>query len=122
MRTRKELASKRSRSIKTDFIKAQGNPEEELETVEKDIHKKQEELLKIWMNPEETARTSGKKYLRQRKKAKKPRSELKECSEECSAMEHDLELKQTLTAQQSLEMADDTGKAKQHSELSLRLT
>lgn len=40
---RKELASKKEAvRIKTDFIKAQGNPEEELETVEKDIHKKQE--------------------------------------------------------------------------------
>lgn len=42
---RKELASKKEAvRIKTDFIKAQGNPEEELEEVEHNIHKNQEEL------------------------------------------------------------------------------
>lgn len=122
---RKELASKKEAvRIKTDFIKAQGNPEEELETVEKDIHKKQEELE----NLDESRRKlleRQEKISEAEKESEKARSELKECSEECSAMEHDLEYsKQTLTAcNNPLEMADVIReKAKQHSELSLQLS
>lgn len=122
---RKELASKKEAvRIKTDFIKAQGNPEEELETVEKDIHKKQEELE----NLDESRRKlleRQEKISEAEKESEKARSELKECSEECSAMEHDLEYsKQTLTACNNLlEMADVIReKAKQHSELSLQLS
>lgn len=122
---RRELASKKEAvRIKTDFIKAQGNPEEELETVEKDIHKKQEELE----NLDESIRKlleRQEKISEAEKESEKARSELKECSEECSAMEHDLEYsKQTLTACNNLlEMADVIReKAKQHSELSLQLS
>ena len=122
---RKELASKKEAvRIKTDFIKAQGNPEEELETVEKDIHKKQEELE----NLDESRRKlleRQEKISEAEKESEKARSELKECSEECGAMEHDLEYsKQTLTACNNLlEMADVIReKAKQHSELSLQLS
>lgn len=122
---RKELASKKEAvRIKTDFIKAQGNPEEELETVEKDIHKKQEELE----NLDESRRKlleRQEKISEAEKESEKARSELKECSEECSAMEHDLEYsKQTLTACNNLlELADVIReKAKQHSELSLQLS
>ena len=122
---RKELASKKEAvRIKTDFIKAQGNPEEELETVEKDIHKKQEELE----NLDESRRKlleRQEKISEAEKESEKARSELKECSEECSVMEHDLEYsKQTLTACNNLlEMADVIReKAKQHSELSLQLS
>lgn len=122
---RKELASKKEAvRIKTDFIKAQGNPEEELETVEKDIHKKQEELE----NLDESRRKlleRQEKISEAEKESEKARSELKECSEECSAMEHDLEYsKQTLTACNNLlEMADVVReKAKRHSELSLQLS
>lgn len=122
---RKELASKKEAvRIKTDFIKAQGNPEEELETVEKDIHKKQEELE----NLDESRRKlleRQEKISEAEKESEKARSELKECSEECSVVEHDLEYsKQTLTACNNLlELADVIReKAKQHSELSLQLS
>lgn len=122
---RKELASKKEAvRIKTDFIKAQGNPEEELETVEKDIHKKQEEME----NLDESRRKlleRQEKISEAEKESEKARSELKECSKECSVMEHDLEYsKQTLTACNNLlEMADVIReKAKQYSELSLQLT
>ena len=122
---RKELASKKEAvRIKTDFIKAQGNPEEELETVEKDIHKKQEELE----NLDESRRKlleRQEKISEAEKESEKARSELKECSEECSAMEHDLEYsKQTLTACNNLlEMADVIReKAKEYSKLSLQLS
>lgn len=122
---RKELASKKEAvRIKTDFIKAQGNPKEELETVEKDIHKKQEELE----NLDESRRKlleRQEKISEAEKESEKARSELKECSEECSAMEHDLEYsKQTLTACNNLlEMADVIReKAKEYSKLSLQLS
>ena len=96
---RKKLASKKEAvRIKTDFIKAQGNPEEELETVEKDIHKKQEELE----NLDESRRKlleRQEKISEAEKESEKARSELKECSEECSVVEHDLEYsKQTLNS------------------------
>lgn len=122
---RKELASKKEAvRIKTDFIKAQGNPKEELETVEKDIHKKQEELE----NLDESRRKlleRQEKISEAEKESEKARSELKECSEECSVMEHDLEYsKQTLTACNNLlEMADVIReKAKEYSKLSLQLS
>lgn len=122
---RKELASKKEAvRIKTDFIKAQGNPKEELETVEKDIHKKQEELE----NLDESRRKlleRQEKISEAEKESEKARSELKECFEECSAMEHDLEYsKQTLTACNNLlEMADVIReKAKEYSKLSLQLS
>lgn len=122
---RKELASKKEAvRIKTDFIKAQGNPKEELETVEKDIHKKQEELE----NLDESRRKlleRQEKISEAEKESEKARSELKECSEECSAMEHDLKYsKQTLTACNNLlEMADVIReKAKEYSKLSLQLS
>ena len=122
---RKELASKKEAvRIKTDFIKAQGNPEEELETVEKDIHKKQEELE----NLDESRRNlieRQEKISEVEKESEKTRSDLKECSEEYSAMANDLDhSKQTLTACNNLlELADTIReKAKQHSELSLQLS
>lgn len=114
---RKELASKKEAvRIKTDFIKAQGNPEEELETVEKDIHKKQEELE----NLDESRRNlieRQEKISEVEKESEKTRSDLKECSEEYSAMANDLDhSKQTLTACNNLlELADTIReKAKQH--------
>ena len=55
--------------------------------------------MKIWMNPEENCSNVRKKVSEAEKESEKARSELKECSEECSVMEHDLEYsKQTLTA------------------------
>lgn len=122
---RKELASKKEAvRIKTDFIKAQGNPEEELEAVEKDIHKKQEELE----NLDESRRKlleRQEKISEAEKESEKARNELKECSEEYSVMEHDLDYsKQTLTACNNLlELADVIHeKAKEYSELSLQLS
>ena len=59
--SRKELASKKEAvRIKTDFIKAQGKPEEELETVEKDIFKKQEELENTGCIQKKSDRVPGK--------------------------------------------------------------
>lgn len=123
--SRKELVSKKEAvRIKTDFIKAQGKPEEELETVEKDILKKQEELE----NLDESRRNlieRQEKISEAEKESEKIRSDLKECSEEYSAMVNDLDhSKQTLTACNNLlELADVIReKAKQHSELSLQLS
>lgn len=123
--SRKELVSKKEAvRIKTDFIKAQGKPEEELETVEKDILKKQEELE----NLDESRRNlieRQEKISEAEKESEKIRSDLKECSEEYSAMANDLDhSKQTLTACNNLlELADVIReKAKQHSELSLQLS
>lgn len=123
--SRKELASKKEAvRIKTDFIKAQGKPEEELETVEKDILKKQEELE----NLDESRRNlieRQEKLSEAEKESEKTRNDLKECSEEYSAMANDLNhSKQTLTACNNLlELADTIReKAKQHSELSLQLS
>lgn len=68
--SRKELASKKEAvRIKTDFIKAQGKPEEELETVEKDIFKKQEELENLDASRRNLIECQ-KKYLRPRGKVK----------------------------------------------------
>lgn len=123
--SRKELVSKKEAvRIKTDFIKAQGKPEEELKTVEKDILKKQEELE----NLDESRRNlieRQEKISEAEKESEKIRSDLKECSEEYSAMANDLDhSKQTLTACNNLlELADVIReKAKQHSELSLQLS
>lgn len=123
--SRKELVSKKEAvRIKTDFIKAQGKPEEELKTVEKDILKKQEELE----NLDESRRNlieRQEKISEAEKESEKIRSDLKGCSEEYSAMANDLDhSKQTLTACNNLlELADVIReKAKQHSELSLQLS
>ena len=123
--SRKELASKKEAvRIKTDFIKAQGKPEEELEAVEKDILKNQEELE----NLDETRRNlieRQEKISEAEKESEKTRNDLKECSEEYRAMANDLDhSKQTLTACNNLlELADAIReKAKQHSELSLQLS
>lgn len=123
--SRKELVSKKEAvRIKTDFIKAQGKPEEELKTVEKDILKNQEELE----NLDESRRNlieRQEKISEAEKESEKIRSDLKECSEEYSAMANDLDhSKQTLTACNNLlELADVIReKAKQHSELSLQLS
>ena len=123
--SRKELASKKEAvRIKTDFIKAQGNPEEELETVEKDIHKKQEELENLDASRRNLIECQ-KKISEAEKESEKTRNDLKECSEEYSAMANNLDhSKQTLTACNNLlELADTIReKAKQHSELSLQLS
>lgn len=123
--SRKELASKKEAvRIKTDFIKAQGNPEEELETVEKDIHKKQEELENLDASRRNLIECQ-KKISEAEKESEKTRNDLKECSEEYSAMANNLDhSKQTLTACNNLlELADAIReKAKQHSELSLQLS
>lgn len=123
--SRKELASKKEAvRIKTDFIKAQGKPEEELETVEKDIFKKQEELENLDASRRNLIECQ-KKISEAEKESEKTRNDLKECSEEYSAMANDLDhSKQTLTACNNLlELADTIReKAKQHSELSLQLS
>lgn len=123
--SRKELVSKKEAvRIKTDFIKAQGKPEEELKTVEKDILKNLDELE----NLDESRRNlieRQEKISEAEKESEKIRSDLKECSEEYSAMANDLDhSKQTLTACNNLlELADVIReKAKQHSELSLQLS
>ena len=123
--SRKELASKKEAvRIKTDFIKAQGKPEEELETVEKDILKKQEELENLDASRRNLIECQE-KISEAEKESEKTRNDLKECSEEYSAMANDLDhSKQTLTACNNLlELADTIReKAKQHSELSLQLS
>lgn len=123
--SRKELASKKEAvRIKTDFIKAQGKPEEELETVEKDILKKQEELENLDASRRNLIECQ-KKISEAEKESEKTRNDLKECSEEYSAMANDLDhSKQTLTACNNLlELADTIReKAKQHSELSLQFS
>lgn len=123
--SRKELASKKEAvRIKTDFIKAQGKPEEELETVEKDIFKKQEELENLDASRRNLIECQE-KISEAERESEKTRNDLKECSEEYSAMANDLDhSKQTLTACNNLlELADTIReKAKQHSELSLQLS
>ena len=123
--SRKELASKKEAvRIKTDFIKAQGKPEEELETVEKDILKKQEELENLDASRRNLIECQE-KTSEAEKESEKTRNDLKECSEEYSAMASDLDhSKQTLTACNNLlELADTIReKAKQHSELSLQFS
>ena len=123
--SRKELASKKEAvRIKTDFIKAQGKPEEELEAVEKDILKKQEELENLDASRRNLIECQE-KISEAEKESEKTRNDLKECSEEYRAMANDLDhSKQTLTACNNLlELADAIReKAKQHSELSLQLS
>ena len=123
--SRKELASKKEAvRIKTDFIKAQGKPEEELEAVEKDILKKQEELENLDASRRNLIECQE-KISEAEKESEKTRNDLKECLEEYRAMANDLDhSKQTLTACNNLlELADAIReKAKQHSELSLQLS
>ena len=123
--SRKELASKKEAvRIKTDFIKAQGKPEEELEAVEKDILKKQEELENLDASRRNLIECQE-KISEAEKESEKTRNDLKECSEEYRAMANDLDhSKETLTACNNLlELADAIReKAKQHSELSLQLS
>ncbi|RHM27314.1 metallophosphoesterase [Blautia obeum] len=123
--SRKELASKKEAvRIKTDFIKAQGKPEEELEAVEKDILKKQEELENLDASRRNLIECQE-KISEAEKESEKTRNDLKECSEEYRAMANNLDhSKQTLTACNNLlELADAIReKAKQHSELSLQLS
>ena len=122
---RKELASKKEAvRIKTDFIKAQGNPEEELDAVERDIHKKQEELENLDESRKKLLELQE-KISEAEKESEKTRRNLQECSEEYSITANDLDYsKQTLAACNNLlELADVIReKSKKHSELALQLS
>ena len=75
---RKELASKKEAvRIKTDFIKAQGNPEEELEEVEHNIHKNQEELESLEKSQKQLVERQE-KISEAEKESEKIRTTLKE--------------------------------------------
>lgn len=122
---RKELASKKEAvRIKTDFIKAQGNPEEELEEVEHNIHKNQEELESLEKSQKQLVERQE-KISEAEKESEKIRTTLKECSREYSVMADDMaRSRRTLTACNNiLEMADVIReKAKRYSELTLQLS
>lgn len=122
---KKALASKKEAvRIKTDFIKEQGNPENELETVEGNISKTQEELDKLDESRRELANRREKISDTEKEKTTAQNS-LNECSKEYTITKNELDqLKQSLASCNSfLESADMIReKAKRHAELTSQLS
>lgn len=122
---RKRLATKKEAvRIKTDFVEAQGKPEEELDSVERDIRRNQEEFENLEKTRKKLAECQEEIFGAE-KESEKLRTALKECSDEYSIMTDDLtHSRLTLTACNSTLALADTirEKAKKHSELALQLS